>query len=147
MKLTVSTRLWPTEEKEKVLKALENIFPNLEFSEKDDAISASGSEQNDLAALKEYLISIASGDNEEGCHIVEIVEDTDSTFQMNIEYCAWYEIYQKLGIKEACLLSCNSDDILLPQYLKPLNVEFKRKGTISKGDEYCDFRFVKSSNG
>lgn len=97
-----------------------------------------------FSAFKEYLISIARGDNDEGCHIVKVVEDTDSVFQMDIEYCAWHEIYKRLGIKEACFLSCNSDDILLPQYLEPLGIEFKRTNTISQGAAYCDFRFVKS---
>lgn len=97
-------------------------------------------------AFKEYLISVAAGDNKEGCHVVKIVENSDDAFQMDIEFCAWYEIYNKLGIKEACFVSCNSDEILLPEYLKPIKIIFKRTNTISQGATHCDFRFIKKCN-
>ncbi len=97
--------------------------------------------ENPFRALKDYLTSVAEGDNREGCHRIEIVEDTGDAFQMNITYCAWFEIYKRLGVPEACLVSCNSDEVMLPGYLKPLGVRFVRTGTIAKGASVCDFRF------
>jgi hypothetical protein len=96
-------------------------------------------------AYKKYLVSVAEGDNREGCHRVEIVENTGDTFQMNITYCVWYDIYRRLGVPEACLVSCYSDEVLLPNYLKPLGARFVRAGTIAGGASVCDFRFERTA--
>jgi hypothetical protein len=55
MIIEVKTRINPTESKEKLLKACENIFPSMGFEEKDGYLEASGTDRNDLAAFKELL--------------------------------------------------------------------------------------------
>jgi len=55
MKLRVSGEFHPTEEKTKLLRALENVFPNLEFKEKNNLLEATGNDLNDLIALKELF--------------------------------------------------------------------------------------------
>jgi predicted RNA binding protein with dsRBD fold (UPF0201 family) len=54
MKIAVTAKVWPTEGKERVLKAVENVFPTLEFKGKD-ALSAKSSKKDDLLPFKELL--------------------------------------------------------------------------------------------
>jgi hypothetical protein len=54
-------------------------------------------------------------------------------------YCAWYEIASALGVKEACLASCYSDDIGMPA----MGIRFQRTQTIAAGADCCDFRFLR----
>jgi hypothetical protein len=92
-------------------------------------------------AWKKYFLAMAEADKDAGCHEYELVEDTENTFQMNCIYCAWYEIPRLLGVKEACLPSCYADDVYLPDALRIIGIEFKRTGTIARGNNCCDFRF------
>jgi uncharacterized protein len=54
MEIVVIAKVWPTEDKERVLKAVENVFPTLEFKGKD-ALLAKSSKKDDLLPLKELL--------------------------------------------------------------------------------------------
>ena len=96
---------------------------------------------NIWGAWKEYFLAMAEADKNAGCHEYELVENTDSAFQMNCIYCAWYEIPKLLGVKEACLPSCYADDVFFPDALRMIGIEFKRTGTMARGDNFCDFRF------
>jgi hypothetical protein len=55
MKLSVKTEINPTESREKLLQACENVFPNVEFKEQEGFFVGKGEERNDLAELKELL--------------------------------------------------------------------------------------------
>ena len=55
MNLSVTAEVKGTEDKEKVLKAVENLFPSLEFEEKEGVLVGAGVDRNDLAAFKELL--------------------------------------------------------------------------------------------
>ncbi len=45
----------PTESEDKVSRAVENLFPNMEFNREENELVARGNDINDLAALKELL--------------------------------------------------------------------------------------------
>jgi hypothetical protein len=92
-------------------------------------------------AWKKYFQAMAEADRAAGCHVYDVVENTDNAFQLNCIYCAWYEIPKLLGVKEACLPSCYADDVYLPDALRMIGIEFKRTNTLAKGANYCDFRF------
>jgi hypothetical protein len=91
------------------------------------------------AAFREYARATAKADNETGGHFFQVVEDTEEAIQMNVTYCAWYEIARALGVKEACLASCYSDDIGMPA----MGIRFQRTQTIAAGAACCDFRFLR----
>ena len=55
MEVAVTARLNPTESKEKLLKALENVFPDMEFKLADGLFEAFGEGKETLAILKEHL--------------------------------------------------------------------------------------------
>lgn len=73
--------------------------------------------------------AMAEADRAAGCHVYEVVENTDNTFQLNCICCAWYEIFRLLGVKEACLPSCYADDVYLPDALKMIGIKFIRTST------------------
>jgi predicted RNA binding protein with dsRBD fold (UPF0201 family) len=53
--VAVTARLNPTESKEKLLRALENVFPDLEFNLADGLFGGFGEGKEALAILKEHL--------------------------------------------------------------------------------------------
>ena len=55
MELHVKTKINPTESKEKLLNACENLFPSMDFIEKDSELVATGRDKNDLVEFKEHL--------------------------------------------------------------------------------------------
>jgi hypothetical protein len=55
MELAVTADVNPTESKNKVLKALENIFPNLDFTDSGSSLQAKGKDQSTLEAFKKHL--------------------------------------------------------------------------------------------
>ena len=55
MELAVKAPLNKTESSDKLLRAVENLFPSLEFKEKGGFLQSKGSDRNDLAAFKELL--------------------------------------------------------------------------------------------
>lgn len=55
MELSVKSEFHPTEDRKKVLRAVENLFPSLEFKEKAGSFMGEGADRNDLAAFKELL--------------------------------------------------------------------------------------------
>ena len=98
-------------------------------------------DEDPFRAFKDYERAGPEAGKRAGCHEMEIVEDTDDALQLNITYCAWNEIAKQLGVQEACLPSCYSDDVILPGYLEPLGILFKRTNTLARGGTHCDFRF------
>ena len=92
-------------------------------------------------AWKAYMAAMAEADQQAGCHVIDIVENSEDAFQMNCTYCAWYEIPKTFGLKEACLPSCYGDDVYFPEACRELGIEFKRTNTLARGGDCCDFRF------
>jgi hypothetical protein len=105
------------------------------------AADMQGIEGDPFTAFKEYQRAGPEAAKRAGCHEMEIVEDTDDALQLNITYCAWNEIAKQLGVQQACRPSCYSDDVILPGYLEPLGIVFKRTNTLARGGTHCDFRF------
>ncbi len=82
MKLLVKAEFHPTEEKTKVLKALENIFPNLDFKEIGNMLEAMGDNLTDLAAFKE-LLKVQSIRGTSRSFLESQTEDNKIIFELN----------------------------------------------------------------
>ncbi len=95
-------------------------------------------------AFKEYSLAGPEAARRAGCHDIEIVEDTADALQLDITYCVWHEIARQLGVEEACLPNCYSDDVVLPGSLEPLGIVFKRTNTLARGGARCDFRYERA---
>lgn len=94
-----------------------------------------------LDTAKDYILALMEADRRTGLHESELVYDSDDAFQINVTYCAFCEIPKCLGAQNAALPSCYGDDVFFPRVCGDLGLRFVRKGTLARGDDFCDFRF------
>ena len=99
--------------------------------------------ENRFETIKKYILSIMEADQQDGLHIIEVVEDTEDGLQFNVMKCAWFETKKELGIPEATFQDCYGDEVSLPGLLEKVGVKFSRTQTIASGAKFCDFRFVR----
>jgi hypothetical protein len=78
---------------------------------------------------------VSSNDNWD----VEIVENSKKTIKYNIKKCLWYDACKENECTELCQIFCDVDHIIYGNMKK---VDFIRKGTIGKGQDYCDFCYT-----
>ena len=97
--------------------------------------------KNPLDAAKSYILALMEANRRAGLHDSELVYDSVDAFQINVTYCAFREIPRLLGVPKAALSSCYGDDVFFPQVCGDLGLRFVRKGTLARGDDFCDFRF------
>ena len=76
-----------------------------------------------------------------GCGEMVIAEDDRDAFQFDIRWCVWLELARAMGVPEACLPNCYSDDLVFPDYFAALGIRYERTGTLAGGARCCDFRF------
>lgn len=75
---------------------------------------------------------------------VDVLEQSEQTFDFNVTRCRYAELYQALGIPElGAVFSCNRDGALIEGF-NP-DVEFTRTQTIMQGAPFCDFRYRRRS--
>lgn len=83
-----------------------------------------------------------------GCNDLKIIEDAPGAFQFNVTWCVWLWLAERMGVPEACIPNCYSDDLVFPSYFGSLGIQYQRCGTLANGQSCCDFRFqVKPENG
>jgi hypothetical protein len=70
----------------------------------------------------------------------EVVEDTDSTFAINMTRCRFAEYFRTIGAADVgALLTCGVD-FAAEAVLRP-DWEFRRTQTLMGGASHCDFRW------
>ncbi len=71
---------------------------------------------------------------------IDVLEQTEMTFNFNVTRCRYAELYRALGIPElGALLSCNRDWALIQGF--NTEVDLERTQTIMEGAPFCDFRY------
>jgi L-2-amino-thiazoline-4-carboxylic acid hydrolase len=76
----------------------------------------------------------------------EVVEDTDSTFAINMTRCRFAEYFRAIGAADVgALLTCGVD-FAAEAVLRP-DWEFRRSQTIMGGASHCDFRWRLRDSG
>jgi hypothetical protein len=69
-----------------------------------------------------------------------VVEDTDTTFALNMTKCRFAEYFRGIGEPEiGALLTCGVD--FANEAIQRPDWEFRRTQTLMKGAAYCDFRW------
>jgi len=71
----------------------------------------------------------------------ECLSSNRDEFQINIHQCLWYDACFENGCPELTRAFCACDDTLYESLQK---MRFFRSGSIGRGNEQCDFRFVRS---
>lgn len=100
-----------------------------------------------IAVWRDYLAPVPEAARAAGCHAVALVYDGDDAVQMNITWCVWLELARALGVPEACIPNCYSDELVFPDYFAALGVRYRRTGTLAGGAACCDFRFERLKGG
>jgi hypothetical protein len=85
---------------------------------------------------KKMYKEIAGNDNWK----VRIQENSRNAIKYTISECLWYTACKENGCSELCQIFCDVDHIIYGNMKK---VAFTRTGTIGKGQDCCDFSYVK----
>lgn len=67
-------------------------------------------------------------------------ESNKNCFEVDITKCLWHDACNEAGSLEVCRLFCGCDD---ENYGDLKKIVFLRKGSLGRGNEMCDFKFVK----
>ena len=114
----------------------EAILPSRsEFEQVDDL----------FGAFRAYLLAFLEAEKKAGLHEFRVVEDSDEALAVDMTYCAFCEIPNRLGIVEACESGCYSDEVFFPGFLEPFGIRFVRTQTLARKGDHCDFRFERTS--
>jgi hypothetical protein len=75
---------------------------------------------------------------------IEVIGQTEGTFDFNVKRCRYSEMYRDMGLGGiGDLLSCNRDGAFCVGF-NP-DIEMTRTQTIMQGANHCDFRFKDKS--
>ena len=111
---------------------------------RDDAISsgkklARGLAKNTLSELSKIVTEVWA---EDGAMRIEMIRQSDNELFFDVTYCAYAEMYQKMGIRElGFILSCSRDVPFIEGFNPEL--ELRRTKTLMDGADCCDFRYAK----
>ncbi|MDP6563822.1 MAG: L-2-amino-thiazoline-4-carboxylic acid hydrolase [Alphaproteobacteria bacterium] len=90
---------------------------------------------NDLAGFASLLPNWSKED----ALRIEVLEQSDESFDFNVTRCRYAEMYREMGLAEiGHILSCGRDGAMC-QGFNP-DIDFQRSQTIMQGAPHCDFR-------
>jgi hypothetical protein len=92
-------------------------------------------------AFKRWFIALMEANQDASAHDYEISEDSGDAFGVDCVWCAWHAIQSELGVEEACIPICHTDDVFFPDYCRRMGVRYLRTTTLARGSDRCDFRF------
>ena len=102
--------------------------------------------EDPFGAWRDYARASPAAAREAGTQDLRIAEDNRDAFQFDVTWCVWLELARTLGVPEACLPNCYSDDLVFPEYFAALGIRYTRTQTLAGGGACCDFRFVRAKN-
>ncbi|QDG53434.1 hypothetical protein FIV42_22615 [Persicimonas caeni] len=91
--------------------------------------------------FRDYNDAMAKSSVEAGCNMMAVEDDGDDAFQLNVTWCVWLELAERMGVPEACKPNCYADDLVFPEYFDALGIRYSRSQTLACGGTCCDFRF------
>ncbi len=92
-----------------------------------------------LPPFKQYYKALMDRMTESGIEAYTIAKDDQDSFQLNVTYCAFYEVAKKLGDPYLCYItSCRGDEVYFGQLCKEAGFEYHREGTLATGKSVCD---------
>ena len=96
-----------------------------------------------LAVFRDYIDAMAKASVKAGCNEMRVIdlEDAPGAFELNVTWCVWLELAERMGLPEACQPNCYADDLVFPEYFDALGVRYSRTQTLACGGSCCDFRF------
>lgn len=97
-----------------------------------------------LSVFHDYIGAMAQASVKAGCNQMEVVdEEGRDAFVLNVTWCVWLELAERMGVPEGCQPNCYSDDLVFPEYFADLGVRYTRTQTLACGGSCCDFGFAR----
>ena len=97
-----------------------------------------------LAVFRDYFRAIPDPAARAGCQELTLAPDDPDSIGFDVRWCVWLELARKMGVPEAALPACYSDEIAFPEYFRALGITYKRTTTLASGGRCCDFRFQRA---
>jgi len=92
-----------------------------------------------LPPFKKYFLAMMDRMTESGIEAYVVARDEKDVFQLNVTYCAYYEVAKKLGDPSLCYItSCHGDENFFGPFCSEAGFEFRREGTLATGKRVCD---------
>ena len=76
---------------------------------------------------------------------MEPVEDSDQCIAYNVHRCFYLDVLTAYGAPELTALYCKMDDLMYEEL--PPTIVWERTKTLGRGDDLCDFRWRRKSEG
>lgn len=102
-----------------------------------DAVRALG---DPFEVFRAYFRPVPEATRRAGCQDIALRDEGD-VIGFDVTWCVWLELARRMGVPEACLPNCYSDEIAFPKYFQDLGIAYRRAGTLAGGARCCDFRF------
>jgi len=101
-------------------------------------------EYTPLAIFRDYIEAMAEASVMANCNEMRVIdlEGDEGAFELNVTWCIWLELAQRMGIPEGCQPNCYADDLVFPKYFDALGMRYGRTQTLACGGSCCDFRFA-----
>lgn len=94
--------------------------------------------------FREYNEAMARSSVIAGCNMMAVEDDDGDAFQLDVTWCVWLELAERMGVPEACRPNCYADDLVFPEYFDALGIRYSRSQTLACGGTCCDFRFERT---
>ena len=122
--------------REKVLECLHQL--SLQEAEEYAQYVVEAKDKNDLSVFKEDYSPTTPGISD--ILTIEVVEDTDTVYEIKITECLWAEIFRKADAAEfGCAAVC-AGDIPFARCINP-QIDLELEGTIMEGKPFCTLRY------
>lgn len=90
--------------------------------------------------FRAYLRPVPEVAGKAGCQEIRLHDEAD-VVGFDVTWCVWLELARRMGVPDAALPECYSDDIAFAPYFRSLGITYRRTGTLAGGARCCDFRF------
>jgi hypothetical protein len=98
-----------------------------------------------IDVFRDYIDAMAKSSVEAGCNKMAVEDRGESAFELNVKWCVWLELAERMGVPEGCRPNCYADDLVFPEYFDELGIRYTRTQTLACGGDCCDFHFEQAS--
>ena len=102
-------------------------------------------DEDNLSIFRDFIGEMAQASGCAGCNEMNVEDESPDAFQMNVTWCVWLELAQRMDVPEGCRPNCYADDLVFPEYFDELGIEYSRSQTLARGGNCCDFRFERTA--
>lgn len=122
--------------REKVLETLRKLA--LQEAEEYARYVVEAKGKNDLSVFKEDYSPTTPGIKE--ILSIDVVEDTETAYEIRISECLWAEVFRKAGVAEYGYAVVCSGDVPFARCVNP-QIDLALNSTLMEGQPFCTLRY------